>query len=51
MGYLRIKPNECKYKENNRRVKEQFMNGINDGDMMTEIIGELTVIKSPEITV
>ena len=29
-GYLTIKVNECKCKENNRRLKEQVMEGIND---------------------
>ena len=45
MGHLRVKANECKYEERDRRLKTiQFINGIND-DMMTEIIRELSVIK------
>ena len=31
--------------ESDRRLKEQFINGINDNDMMTGIIRVLTVIK------
>ena len=37
-SYLRIKANECKYKEIDRGPKEQFINGINNREMMTEII-------------
>ena len=48
MGHLRIKANECKYKERDRRLKEQFINGINDDDMMTEIISELSVFKKAD---
>ena len=39
MGHLR-----GQYKERDGRLKEQFINGIND-NMMTEIIWELTAIK------
>ena len=41
MGHLRIKENECDYKEIDRRLKELFINGIHDNDMMPEIIREL----------
>ena len=44
-GHLRIKANEYGYKEKDRKLKEQFIDGINDNDMMTEIIRELTAIK------
>ena len=37
MGHLRVKTNEFEYKERERRQKEQFINGINDNDMMSEI--------------
>ena len=40
MGCLRVKANECEYKRRDRRLKEQFMNGISNDDMMTEIIKE-----------
>ena len=46
-----MKANECKYTERDRRLKEQFINGINDDEMVTEIIHELiTVSKTGEIT-
>ena len=35
MGHLRIKANKRKYKERDRRLKEQFTNRINDDDVMT----------------
>ena len=51
IGCLWIKLNESDYKEKDRRLKEQFINGINDDDMMTEIIRELPTIKNTnEIT-
>ena len=28
MDHLRIKPNECNYKEHDKELKEQFINGI-----------------------
>ena len=36
MDNLRMKANECDYKEKDRKLKEQSMNGISE--MMTEII-------------
>ena len=42
MGKLRIKTGECIYKETNRILKEQFINGLNDNSMTREIIKELT---------
>ena len=41
MGRLCIKEGECNYKEHDRRLKEQFINGIDD----EEIIKELTAQK------
>ena len=38
MGHLRMKANEGWYKEKDRRLKEQFINDINDDDMMTETL-------------
>ena len=50
-GLLQIKANEYDYKEKDRMLKEQLINGINDHDMITEIIIELTTIKiTNEIT-
>ena len=45
MHYIRIEANECNYKEKDRRLNEQFINSMNNDDMMTEI--ELTVVKKP----
>ena len=45
MDHLRIKANKYEYKEEGRRLKEQFINCINDGDLITEIISELTAVK------
>ena len=42
MGRLRTMAAECKYKELDRCLKEQFVNGLNDDVMMVEIIFELT---------
>ena len=39
------KGNECNYKEKDGRLKEQFINGINDDDEITDIMRELTTIK------
>ena len=47
MHRLPYKSNEYEYKERDRRLKDKFINGISDGDMITEIIKELTVIKRP----
>ena len=45
MGYIRIKTNECKYKEKDRRLKEQFIYGINYIEMVREIIHKLSTVK------
>ena len=51
MGRLQLSAIECNYKELNRQLKEQFMHGINDTDMLGEIIRELTKIQeNTEIT-
>ena len=39
-----MKANECKYKEEDRILKKQIINGKNDVEMMTEIIWELTSV-------
>ena len=41
-----IKAAECYYKECNRRLKEKFINGIDNEEIMQEIIKEL--IKPPK---
>ena len=50
MGYLRVKSKECGYKEKDRILKEQFINDINDDDIITDIIRELKAIKDTETT-
>ena len=42
MGRLRVAASECNYKECDRQLKEQFINGLGDKDMLDEIIKELT---------
>ena len=46
MGHIRIKINEAGYKEKYRRLKEQSINGIDDNNMMTEIIRQVTIAKT-----
>ena len=45
MGHLRIKTNKCGYQQEDRRLKEQFINGIKHEDVMAEIMRDLTTIK------
>ena len=42
MGRLRLAAVECNYKEIDRQFKEPFIHGLNDNDMLAEIIRELT---------
>ena len=42
MVTLCIMAGECSYKGYDRRLKEQFINGIDNEDMIKEIIKELT---------
>ena len=37
--------NESEYKERDRKLNKQFINVINDYDMMTEILRDVTMIK------
>ena len=43
MDQLGIKPNECNYQEHDRWLKGQFIDGINNKAMTSEIIKELIV--------
>ena len=45
MGRLCINAIGCCYKEYYRRFKEQFINGIDNENIITEIINELTTLK------
>ena len=42
MGRLRIATVECNYKETDRQLKKQFIHGLNNSDMIVEIVKELT---------
>ena len=51
MSKLRLAVVECNYREVDRQVKEQFVHGLNNNDMLTEIIRELSKAKeSVDIT-
>ena len=51
MGKLWLSAIECNYKEIGRQLKEQFIHGFNDTEMLGEIIKELTKIcENEEIT-
>ena len=45
MVKLRIAATECNYKEIDRQLREQFIHGLNDSAMSTEIIKEHTKIE------
>ena len=47
-GRLQLAAIEYRYKEMDRQLKEQFIHGLNDTDMLTEIIWELTKINENE---
>ena len=38
MGRLHIKTTDCKYKDYDRRLKEQFINGLDNENIVEEII-------------
>ena len=42
MGRLRLATGECSYQEIDRQIKDQFIYGLNDTDMLAEIIRQLT---------
>ena len=51
MGRLRLAVLECNHREVDRQLMEQFVHGLNDNYMLTEIIRELTKAKeSGDIT-
>ena len=41
-GRLRTAAVECKYKEVDRQLKEQFIHGVNDDEILEEVARELT---------
>ena len=48
LGKLRVTAIECNYQEVDRQLKEQFIHGLNDKNMLEDIINKLTVVKSDE---
>ena len=48
MASLRIAAAECSYKEIDRKLKEQYIHGLNDHNMVIEIIKELTKTEENE---
>ena len=48
MGKLRVAAIDCNYQEVNRQLKEQFIHGLNNKNMLEEIIKELMTVKSDE---
>ena len=46
MKGLRLKVAKCNYKENDRNIKEQFINGMNDDSMMDDTIRKLMAAKN-----
>ena len=51
MGTLWLSAIQCNYKGLDRQLKEQFIHGLNDTEMLGEIIKELTKIcENEEIT-
>ena len=42
MARIRVAAKECNYKDTDRQMKKQFIHGLNDSDMLEEIIRELT---------
>ena len=51
MGRLRLAAVEYNYREVDRQLKQQFIHGLNDNDMLTEIIRKLTkAVQSVDIT-
>ena len=49
MGRLRCAVAECNYQELDRQLKEQFIHGPNDKDMLGEIIKELTATRGNDL--
>ena len=45
MGRLHNKATDCKYQENDRRLKEQFKNDLNGGTILAKLIKELKVLR------
>ena len=48
MGRLRVAAIECNYQEVDRQLKEQFFHGLNDKNMLEEIIKELMTVRGDD---
>ena len=47
-GKLRVAAIECYYQEVDRQLKEQFIHGLNDKNMLEEIIKELMTVRGDQ---
>ena len=47
MGRLQTKA-ECEYGESDQLLTEQFIGGLNDGEMTDEILREMTMLENTE---
>ena len=45
MGRLRLTVVECNFKEKDRQLKEKFIHGLNDNEMLVEILRKVTKTK------
>ena len=48
MGILSVAAIECNYQEVDRQLKEQFIHGLNDKNMLEEIIKELMIVRGDD---
>ena len=48
MGMLQTKATECQYKEYDRLLTEQFINGLNVDGMVDRILSEVAIVKDIE---
>ena len=48
MWRLRVAAMECNYQEVDRQLKEQFIHGCNDKNMLEEIIKEFTTLRGDD---
>ena len=48
MGRLCVVAVECNYREVDRQLKEQFIHGLNDKDILEKIIKEITAAKDDD---
>ena len=51
MGRLRTKAVHCQYKEYDRLLTEEFINGLNDDGMVDETLKEVATLEDTEDTI